>query len=279
MGASNSKSIGLGNGYTLQAYFNQESRNTAGNYSTVYVEAKLTSSNTKWSSSYPSYLRVYWHDDSMAPNDNRLVAEKAMYSCEYSSNYYASATINVYHNDSGNRSGYAYATFEKGGTSSYAPSTGGVTTDWTSLWAIDRASTINSFTGTDIKGDFIATYTKKTSSRQNKLRISIPGVKALDTYNNYVSGTAVKLSQSSINYIKSYTSAKTIVLGGVIETWNGNTKVGESNELKTTCTIKKPARIRINGAWKEAVPYVRVSGQWKEATPYTRVSGVWKEES
>lgn len=36
-------------------------------------------------------------------------------------------------------------------------------------------------------------------------------------------------------------------------------------------------RVRINGQWKESVPYVRVSGQWKEVTPNIRSNGQWKE--
>lgn len=277
MGASNSKSTGLGNNYALQAYFSQGDRNIPGNYSSVYVEAKLSATNTNWSSSYASYLRIYWHDN--RNNEDVFVSELAMYGCSQWSDYYASGTINVTHKDDGTLSGYAYATFTKGGSSSYAPNTGSIATDWTNLDKIDRQSTINSFTGNDIKGNFSATYTAQSSSYENRLRISIPNVKALQTFNNYVSGTNVKLSDSAIQSIKNYTSAKTIVLGGVIETWTGNTKVGESSELTTTCTIKKPARIRINGAWKEAVPYVRINNQWKEATPYTRVNGVWKEES
>lgn len=265
----------MGNGYTLNAYFNQGDRYPE-NYSKVYVEAKLTSTSTYWSSGYASYLRVYWHDN--RENYDRLVSEVAMYGCSASSNYYASGTIDVYHKDDGTLSGYAYATFEKGGTSSYAPSSGGVSTDWTNLWSIDRASVINSFTGDNIKGNFAATYTKRNESFENRLRISIPGVRALQTYSNYVSGSNVQLSQEAINYIKNYTSAKTIVLGGVIETWNGNTKVGESSEITTTCLIKKDSYVRINGVWKKAVPYVRVNSQWKEATPYTRINGAWKEE-
>lgn len=34
---------------------------------------------------------------------------------------------------------------------------------------------------------------------------------------------------------------------------------------------------RINGQWKDSIPYVRVNGQWKEAVPYVRVNGQWKE--
>lgn len=37
------------------------------------------------------------------------------------------------------------------------------------------------------------------------------------------------------------------------------------------------ARIKINGQWKEGIPYVRVNNQWKEAIPYIRVNNQWKE--
>ncbi len=142
---------------------------------------------------------------------------------------------------------------------------------------IPRASVINSFTGSSITGKFKATYTSKNPSFENRLRISIPHVKALDTFRNYVSGTEVSLSQSSIDYIKNYTSKSTVTLGGVIETWNGNSKVGESTEINITGTIAKGGRLRVNGQWKEATLYLRVNGQWKEVTPYIRINGQWKE--
>ena len=138
MAASNSKATGLGNGYTLTSSFSQGERNVAYNYSPVTVTATLSSGGTRWESSYNSYLRIYWHDN--RENYDRLVAEKAMSSCAYNTNYYASGTINVTHKDDGSLSGYAYAVFEKGGTSWAAPNTGGVATDWTALWSIARAS-------------------------------------------------------------------------------------------------------------------------------------------
>lgn len=36
-------------------------------------------------------------------------------------------------------------------------------------------------------------------------------------------------------------------------------------------------RVRANGEWKEAVPYVRTDGEWKEAQPLIKVGGEWKE--
>lgn len=36
-------------------------------------------------------------------------------------------------------------------------------------------------------------------------------------------------------------------------------------------------RVRENGEWTEAVPYVRVNGEWKEAQPLVKINGEWKE--
>jgi len=37
------------------------------------------------------------------------------------------------------------------------------------------------------------------------------------------------------------------------------------------------ARVRVAGAWKEAIPYVKVAGVWKLARPYARIAGLWKK--
>ena len=148
-----------------------------------------------------------------------------------------------------------------------------------SLTKLARQSTINSFTGNDIKGGFSATYTAKSSSYENRLRISIPNVKSLETYKNYQSGAVKTLSEASINYIRNYTNNKTIQLGGVIETWSGSTKVGESSEIRVTCKIAREVHVFVNGTDKKAIPYVRVNNEWKEAVPYIGVNGSWKEEN
>lgn len=145
------------------------------------------------------------------------------------------------------------------------------------LPAFKNPSVIHTFTGDNIEGNFSATFTKSSSSYEDRLRISIPNVKELNVYRNYTSGQEVQLSSSSINYIRNYATDK-VTLGGVIETWDGGTKIGESVELIIQCTLSKGNKLRVNGQWKDAIPYVRVNGQWKEATPYVRVNGVWKEE-
>lgn len=37
------------------------------------------------------------------------------------------------------------------------------------------------------------------------------------------------------------------------------------------------AKVRINGLWREAVPYVKVAGVWKMARPWVNVAGNWRQ--
>lgn len=105
------------------------------------------------------------------------------------------------------------------------------------LTTIPRASLINSFYGNDIEQYFSVNYTSYYSGFTNKLRLSIPNVKALETF-NYSSGETFKLSSDTIKYLYDYMkNSKTVKIGAVIETWNGGTKIGESVELINNCSI------------------------------------------
>lgn len=145
------------------------------------------------------------------------------------------------------------------------------------LTKINRQASINSFSGTSISDNFNATFNSTSSSYNYKLRISVPNVVALQTFSNYTSGTNVKLSDSAITTAKKYSSDGKVRVGGVIETYNGSTKIGESSEIVINVTANKGFRLLINGQWKEAVAYVGVNGQWKESTTYIGVNNQWKE--
>lgn len=51
---------------------------------------------------------------------------------------------------------------------------------------------------------------------------------------------------------------------------------GPYSPVTTENTIAGAWR-NVNGAWKQAIPYVRVGGVWKLARPWSRDAGVWKE--
>ena len=142
--ASASKSVTLGSPsgytYTLTASFNENSTNVANNTSNVTVTATIKSNGASWSSSYNSTLIIYWHDN--RENYDRQVASVNITSLGMNASRSASGTINVTHKNDGTLSGYAYAKFTKGGTSSYTPNSGFVTTNLTALTKIDRYATM-----------------------------------------------------------------------------------------------------------------------------------------
>lgn len=49
--------------------------------------------------------------------------------------------------------------------------------------------------------------------------------------------------------------------------------------LRSQANLIASARIRVDGEWVRAIPYVRVNGEWKVAQPMIKVAGVWKKTS
>ena len=70
---------------------------------------------------------------------------------------------------------------------------------------------------------------------------------------------------------------KTLAVRETVCAMSGNTELSFSYKDYTMTINQKYIKVRVNGTWKDAVPYVRVNGQWKEAKPYIRVNGTWKE--
>ena len=174
--ASNSKSINLGgaNVYVqrcvLTAWFNENSTSTANNTSNITCRASLYTPSAAWNngSGRNDNLRIYWHDN--RENYDRLVATWSGSAVDVGQTITAEGTINATHKDDGTLSGYAYATWSRdGGNANYAPSSGGVATDWTGLTTIARASqpSINTYPNNspdfDI-GDTITIHMNRKSS-------------------------------------------------------------------------------------------------------------------
>ena len=143
-----------------------------------------------------------------------------------------SHTLNIPHNADGSKSIYVSSYIEH---SRFSSNEQGFVVN---LPTIPRSAVINTFTGGNIEGDISATYTSYYSGFQYKFRISIPFVRELMTVNNYVSGTKVRFNSATLSYLYNYmANSKSINLGGVIETWNGSTKIGESSEIILTFYI------------------------------------------
>lgn len=128
-----------GNGFTITASFNENSTNVANNTSNITCTATFSSGNANWSTSNNSSIAIYWHDN--RENYDRQVAIVSFAGMPANTTKTASGTINVTHKDDGTLTGYAYAWFEKGSTTtSWACNSGGIGTDNTALTTIARAS-------------------------------------------------------------------------------------------------------------------------------------------
>ena len=115
--ASNSITIysNNGSGYTLTASFTENGQpNVVNNTTNITCTATLSSGNPNWSTSYASSLIIYWHDN--RENYDRQVGSISFAGMGANTSKSASGTINVVHNSDGNLSGYAYAVFNKGST-------------------------------------------------------------------------------------------------------------------------------------------------------------------
>lgn len=181
-----------------------------------------------------------------------------------------SKDIDVYCDSAGNSSVYVGGSLDttfvssgEVGSTAYLPN-------------IPRAASIKSFAGTSLTNSFNATFDSK-SGYNYKLRISVPHVVELQKFSNYSSGTNVKLSDSAVIEAKKHAVNGKVSIGGVIETYSGSTKIGESSEIILSIKSGNTIRLGINGQWKEATIYLGINGQWKEVTPYIGVNGQWKE--
>lgn len=140
--------------------------------------------------------------------------------------------------------------------------------------AMEAPVLISSVEGTSLTSDFKATFTPKSGTGYTySLVIGKDSYK--DTFNNYTSGTVVKLSDSTISNIRQAGTDK-VTLTITLNTYkNGNLIGNDSKTLEVRSY--SGIHIKINGVWKEAIPYVRINGAWKEAIPYIRINNTWKE--
>ena len=114
---------------------------------------------------------------------------------------FVEGSMTIGHNDDGTKSVGCSAVID---FQSHTYSPGDFTPNGNlALSTIPRSSTINSFYGNDIEEYFSVNYTAHYGGFTNKLRISIPNVIALETF-NYSSGQTFKLSDDTISYLYNY---------------------------------------------------------------------------
>ena len=279
--ASASSSVTLwsngGHAYTLNASFWENSTTTSSNTSNITCKATLTSSNASWSSGYNSTLTIYWHDN--RENYDRYVASINLTSLGIGASASAQGTINVTHKDDGSLSGYAYAYFTKGGTSSYCPNSGGVNNGWTALTKINRYPVLNN--GSD--------FTDRTNPVLNitaygtypiRVRLEAGGDSRVsrDLSSKNSQTYTLELTNEERKLLRSLSNGKTLAVREVVAAVSGGQEVSWSFKDYTMTVVRKPVKVKSGGSWVNTFPYIRVNGEWKEAKTYIRVDGSWKEE-
>lgn len=236
--ASASKTVTLysnnGYGYNLTASFKENSTDIANNTSNVTVTATIKSNGASWSSNYNSTLIIYWHDD--RENYDRQVASINLKSLGTNASDNASGTINVTHKDDGTLSGYAYAKFTKGGTSAWTPNNGGVSTDWTALTTIARASqpSINTWpqNSPDFNiGDTITIHMNKKSSAFTHTVTLYFGNYSYQIATGVKDNCTLDTSTIANNLYQQIPNAKLGEGNITVITYNGSTQIGTKSCL------------------------------------------------
>lgn len=234
--ASISKTVQLGSYWKMTLNVSESSTSTANNTSALSYSLVLTSTggSAQYNGAGSYAINI---------NGSRVRSGTANLNVgTYGSVTLASGSTTVGHNNDGSKTISVSASYSSAASAYYLPSSGSTSGSLT-LTKIPRASKIDTFTGSTIDGTFTVTYTKSVSTYTDKLRISIPDVKALMTI-DYTSGKSFNLDSTSLEYIYSnYTTTQTVQLGAVMETYNGTTKIGESSEYKIDVSINCPPTI------------------------------------
>ena len=244
MGASASKSKILysGNGYpyTLSASFNENSTNVANNTSNITCTATFSAGATNWETSYASTLIIYWHDN--RENYDRQVASINFAGIAKYSSKTASGTINVTHKDDGTLSGYVYAVFTKGSTTtSWACNSGSLCANsdsngnpiYTALTTIARASqpTLNATTFNI--GDTITIYTNRKSTSFTHTVTFYFGNYSYQIATGVTDSVTFDTSTIANNMYQQIPNASAGQGNVTVTTYNGSTNIGNKNVLFT----------------------------------------------
>lgn len=257
-------------GYTLKLDVWEASYDTGSNTSTVQWALYIVNGNARFNANFQYSVTI---DGVIRANySGNVNTTDVGYNEQH---FLTSGSFTSTHNSDGTKSISCSASCSGGGP--YGPGTGNCGGNLT-LTTIPRAATINSFSGNDIDNDFAVYFNKYVSNWTTYLRVSIQGGAQLDRIVYNTSGAIYRLPESAKDIIyNAVGNNDTVNISVVIETWNGNAKMGESSALTNTCNINRNVWLNVNGTWKRGIPHVNVNGVWKKGVPYININGVWKK--
>ncbi len=144
---------------------------------------------------------------------------------------------------------------------------GDYTVSWSdskSLTNIPRASVLGTVSAFNLEDAFSASVTKYSASFTDKLELFLDS-SLIATRSAYTNAAAVSLTDDEIlTAYRLMGTSETDTFTFKLSTYSGTTLLGTSTK-SAAGTSAGTMKIRVNGAWERAVPYVRVSGVWKKA--------------
>lgn len=215
--------------YTMSVSWSESNANVANNTSVISASGSFDGQYIGFNAygGYNYYLRLYWHDN-RTNNDTLFASSAAFSSAGYQNGggKSVSGSITVTHNNDGGLSGYVRLRFESPSTSGgYAPGTTDLSTSWTGLTTIARASSITGVSGSQLGSGVSVTIDRKSSSFTHKVEYDFAG-------SGYTTVTTSAATSASFTPPVSLSSKVPNSTSGVltvrVTTYNGSTQIGNS---------------------------------------------------
>lgn len=238
--ASNSKSTTLypssGYGYTLYCGFSEENltdTQISTNKTKINANGYIKANGTYWATSHLSYLVLYWHDNK-ENKDIEIARNEFGGLSSTTDSRSVSASFEITHKDDGTLSGYVWIAFTKGNTgTAYAPASGSVGTDWTTLTTIPRATIISNQTLV-IGTSSTISWTKASSTFKHTLTYEFGTLKGtIGTEKSLIDSVDWNPPDIFYSMIK---EAQNGIGTLYLTTYDGNTQIGDTKTA--TLTIK-----------------------------------------
>lgn len=143
-----------------------------------------------------------------------------------------------------------------------------------SIDPIERKSTIIPGATVNIDQNFLVPFYQYDSRFTDTLVIK-DGESIIAIMQNVKPSEKVRLSDFEIFELYNRAGDDPLSLTLSLTTRYNDELIG-MDEGMVTARLTGTSRVRVNGVWKNAIPFVRSNGVWKHAIAYTRSNGEWK---
>lgn len=260
-----------GNGnYTIDVDAALVSQNRDAKYSTIYwriiVHKRNTSGHVAWgingSDGWADSSNGGFPDLWSRTNDLEYNFQNGSYNGDFT---IAEGTFNVYHDAAGNASYYVNGRLDLVNLGSAETGTG-----WRSLPALARVPDAP----TSVRIDNISQTTMNYWFSGN----GDGGAPILEWQALWQEGGGPQNTVGWNNGLLAMTGLKPATQYNFWSRGRNSVGWGPWSSMMSARTTAG-ARVKVNGQWKEAIPWIKVNGVWRIAQPYVKTNGAWKKSA